>query len=362
MESTLIEFDQMTAELRDHVDQLGGYIGKVPISKKLKDGFTSFYQHLKQYSEATEGENLGKIVNSASAVATYGQVIGQAIAQFQEADTQMKTFGIELVNKSILYKNVVENTPLQYEKIEPINSKDSNFSSASYQSIKKNLKQLANTHLEHDQRIKKLLSESESRASNLSSRIVKMEHDATVEIDKISSLYKDSLIELESKKQQIDDVLGHASGRVIAGDFEKSSAEEKELADWLRYASLGCMAIIVAVVGYSFWETTTDNFQWQSSIFRIFLGIILSVPAAYLARESAKHREQQYSHLQTSLDLKAITPYIASLPTDEQHKIKVEVATRLFAAKDYSRVGADPYPINVHEIVMELIKKLELKK
>jgi hypothetical protein len=362
MESTLIEFDEKTAELRDHVDELIGYIGKVPVSKKLNDGFKSFYQHLKRYSVATEGEDFDKILDSAAAVAIYGLVIGQAMAQFKDADTEMKAFGSDLLNKSTLYKEFVENTPLQYEPTEPINSKDSNVSSASYQAIKKNLKQLAKTHLEHDQRIKNLLSESESRASNLSSRIDNMEREATVEIDKISSLYKDSLIELESKKQQIDDVLGHASGRVIAGDFEKSSAEEKELADWLRYASLGCMAIIVAVVGYSFWETTTDNFQWQSSIFRIFLGIILSVPAAYLARESAKHREQQYSHLQTSLDLKAITPYIASLPTDEQHKIKVEVATRLFAAKDYSRVGADPYPINVHEIVMELIKKLELNK
>ncbi|MFX4093044.1 hypothetical protein ACJBY1_10490, partial [Streptococcus suis] len=54
--------------------------------------------------------------------------------------------------------------------------------------------------------------------------------------------------------------------------------------------------------------------------------------------------------------------YIASLPIDEQHKIKIEVASRLFAARDYSKVGTDPYPVNVHEIVMELIKKLELNK
>jgi hypothetical protein len=256
----------------------------------------------------------------------------------------------------------MENRSIEYESMDPINSKDSNLSLGSYQFVKNNLKKLADNHLEHDQRIKKLLSESESSASNLRSRIERIERDVKVEIDKISSLYKDSLIELEDKKQQIDEVLGHASGRVIAGDYETSSAEEKQMADRLRYSSLVCMAIIVAVVGYSFWETTTTDFQWQNSIFRIVLAIMLSVPATYLARESAKHREQQYSHLQTSLDLKAITPYIASLPTDEQHKIKVEVATRLFAAKDYSRVGAEPYPINVHEIVMELIKKLELKK
>lgn len=362
MESTLIEFDEKTAEIKEHVDQLKDYIGEIPISKKLRDGFTSFYQRLDSYSEATEGEDIEKIASSANAVAIYGQSIGQGITQFKGADSQMKALGSVLLDKSNAYRNLTENSPLEYQSLKPVNSKNSDQSLASYQSVKNNLKKLSNNHLEHDQRIKKLLSESESKARSLSSQIEKIEHDAKVEIDKISSLYKESLIEIDSKKKQIDDVLGHASGRAVAGDFETSSAEEKQMANWLRYASLGCMAVIVAVVGYSFWETTTTDFQWQNSVFRIVLAIMLSVPAAYLARESAKHREQQYSHLQTSLDLKAITPYIASLPTDEQHKIKVEVASRLFAAKDYSRFGADPYPINIQEVVMEVVKKLELNK
>lgn len=122
------------------------------------------------------------------------------------------------------------------------------------------------------------------------------------------------------------------------------------------------MALIVLVVGYSFWETTNSDFNWQNSIFRIVLAFMLSAPAAYLARESAKHREQQYAHQQTSLDLKAIEPYIASLPEDEQHKIKIEIAGRLFGAKDLSKVSVDPYPANTHEIAMEIIKKLDLNK
>lgn len=89
---------------------------------------------------------------------------------------------------------------------------------------------------------------------------------------------------------------------------------------------------------------------------------MLSIPAAYLARESAKHREKQYAHQQTSLDLKAIAPYIASLPQEEQHKIKIEIAGRIFAAKDFNKVDTDSYPININEIIMEIIKKLDIKK
>ncbi|MCF2863541.1 hypothetical protein ABMY44_10695 [Pseudoalteromonas sp. Cnat2-41] len=362
MESTLIEFDEKVAELKDHVDQLKDYIGDIAVSKKIRDGFKSFYMHLDKYSTSTDNEDIENIASSAKTVALYGQTIGQGIAQFEEADNQMKSLGSVLLDKASSFRNWIEKSPLEIQPMEFINSNNSNLSLASFQSVKNNMKKLANDHLEHDKRIKKLLTEGESNANNLKIRIEKIERDVEVEIEKITSLYKDSLAEIEAKKQQIDDILGHVSGRAVAGDFETSSAEEKKMANWLRYSSLACMAFIVCVVGYSFWETTTTEFHWQNSVFRIVLAIMLSVPAAYLTRESAKHREQQYSHLQTSLDLKAISPYIASLPIDEQHKIKIEVASRLFAARDYSKVGADPYPVNVHEIVMELIKKLELNK
>lgn len=362
MESTLIEFDEKAADLKDCVDKLKGYIGDIPISKKLRDGFTSFYHHLDAYSAATERGGIEEIARSANAVAIYGQSIGQSIEQFKDADSHMKSIGEDLLRKSIAYRNLTENSPLEYKPMGSYDSKETDLSLANYQSIKNNLKKISNDHIVHDQRIKKLLNESESNAVKLSGKIEKLEREVKNEIEKITSLYKEAQDEINSKKKQIDDILGHVSGRAIAGDFEASSAEEKKMADWLRYTSLGCMAVIVAVVCYSFWETTTAEFQWQKSVFRMVLAVMLSVPAAYLARESAKHREQQYNHLQTSLDLKAISPYIASLPVDEQHKIKIEIASRLFAARDYSKVGADPYPINVHEIVMELIKKLELNK
>lgn len=362
MDNTLIEFDGKIAEIKDHVDQLKDYISGIAVSRKIRDAFASFYKNLDVYSVSTENEDIEKIANSAKMVAVYGQTIAQGIAQFKDADNQMKTLGSALLNKANAFRNWIENSPLEMQPMELTKSKDANLPLASYQSVKNNMQNLAKDHLEHDKRIKKLLTESESNANNLNIRIEKIEREVEVEIDKITSLYKEALAEVEAKKQQIDDILGHVSGRAVAGDFETSSAEEKKMANWLRYSSLSCMAVIVGVVGYSFWETTTTEFQWQNSVFRIVLAIILSVPAAYLARESAKHREQQYNHLQTSLDLKTINPYIASLPIDEQHKIKIEVASRLFAARDYSKAESDTYPVNVHEIVMELIKKLDLNR
>lgn len=174
--------------------------------------------------------------------------------------------------------------------------------------------------------------------------------------------YRLALEEIQDKQNQINDILGHVSGRAIAGDYEKSAKDERRSANMLRYSSLVIMLVIVFIVAATFYQTTSESFEWESALVRIILAVILSVPAAYLARESSKHREQQYTHLQTALDLKAITPYIASLPESEQHRIKIEIAGRLFAPKDFSKVSSDPYPVNTNEIIIELLKKLDTKK
>ena len=177
----------------------------------------------------------------------------------------------------------------------------------------------------------------------------------------IEELYETTLAELEEKKEQMDEVLGHTANRVMANDYDSSALSEKESADWLRYGSLSCMAIIVFIVCYSFYDSTHSGFSWESSIFRTVLVFILSIPAAYLSRESAKHREQQYNYHHTALDLKAITPYIASLPEADQNRIKISIAERIFASRQTNVAQQDSFPLNTQELMMELIKKVDMR-
>lgn len=360
MENILIKFDESASELKELVGGLKNYIGDTAVSKKVRDGFFAFYKSVGIYGKATESGDLDGIASAAKNVAVNGLLIGQGLSQSPEVNDQIKSMALDLQKKSNEYRRLVENSPLEYKPINSENHIDNSYDIRSYNTVKANLKRLSDAHLDHDQRIKKLLAENDKRIGDLTVRVKEISDATARELKNITALYEETQHELESKKNQINDILGHVSGRVIAGDFETSAAEEKSMANILRYASLGCMVLIIIVVGYSFWETTTKDFQWQSSVFRVVLAIMFSVPAAYLARESAKHREQQYSHLQTALDLKAITPYVASLPEEEQHRIKIEIASKLFAARDFSSFSKDSYPINIQEIVMEIIKKLEI--
>lgn len=207
-------------------------------------------------------------------------------------------------------------------------------------------------------RVNKQLEESEARAYLLAQSIATLEVRTQDEIKKILTGYEKAAEEIEQKNNEINNILGQLSGRAIAGDYENSAASERRIANYLRMGSLFFMGVIACALIYTFIETTNTEFNWQKSIFRISLTFLLSVPAAYLARESAKHREQQYNHLQTSLDLKAIPPFLATLPEEDQNRFKLEIANRIFGARE-AKVSVDSYPLNTQDIIMALIRKVE---
>ena len=99
MESVLIEIDDMVSELRELVDSLTIYIEDKPVSKQVRDGVSSFLQHLTEYSKVSQEDDIDKLTSSAKAVAIYGLSIGQGIAKLKDVDNQMASISDELVRK-----------------------------------------------------------------------------------------------------------------------------------------------------------------------------------------------------------------------------------------------------------------------
>lgn len=225
------------------------------------------------------------------------------------------------------------------------------------------IRQMASQVLEVE-RIKnttaEVISRTDADVKSLISRVDGIESLADEKLLNIDSLYEDSLRSVIDKEEQVNQMLGHLSGRAISGDFENNAADEKGMANNLRYASVFCMFLVVSIAGYSFFESTKEGFDWGSQISRFLLMLLITVPAAYLARESERHRRQHYNYLQKSLDLKTITPFLASLPEEEQHRIKAQIAGKLFVSTEITASPLETFPINTQELILELLKKVEL--
>lgn len=166
------------------------------------------------------------------------------------------------------------------------------------------------------------------------------------------------VVDLQKKQEEVNTLVGLISGTSVAGSYGKSADTERFWANATRNGSVFLMLAIALIVGYSLLETGTPHFEWQTSLYRLIFSMALSVPAAYLARESTKHRSQQYTYMRMSLDLQSITPYLASLPEAEQHRLKAEMASRLFGGKDVAGHQQESYPLNIQDLMMALISRV----
>jgi hypothetical protein len=355
-----LEITRLVAELERSLINFKNLLGDTPVSRSVNSLFRELKSELAGLADALKKNDREQIIQSARNIASSSQTIGYLAPDLESSDFEVAKEDLHDNAENLL--NLVGEPPELLKPLEPIEI-TSLFTGALGQGNPNRTTRASRDEQEKfDQNFKKNLAENGFRIAGLEQKLNALEATAGNEISKITSAYSDALLEIEGKKTEIDNILGHVSGRAVAGDYEKSATEEKNKADWLRRGSLLCMALIAVSLGYSFWETIGTEFNWQKSLFRITLTFLLSVPAAYLARESAKHREQQYQHLQTSLDLKAISPFLASLPDEEQHKIKIAIASKLFAGRDFSKTSVDPFPLNTQEIIMELLKRLDLSK
>lgn len=198
-------------------------------------------------------------------------------------------------------------------------------------------------------------------AENLRNEINTLQENMLAESKKASEI-SDAATELAKEAQtNIDKLLETTSSKVLLLEYSTTADEEETSANNMRWLSLTCMALTAAILLFTLYDTLNSELDWKQSIFRMFIAIALSVPAAYLARESAKHRSQQHTSRRIALDLKAVTPYISSLPDVDQIKIKSEVASRIFGMHN-NEAPSDSYPLNIQELVKALIEKIPTNK
>lgn len=196
------------------------------------------------------------------------------------------------------------------------------------------------------------------RAENAAKSLAGLEAKLDESLDAAKAAVNAVVIDLQRKQEEVNNLVGLISGTSVAGSYGKSADAERFWANATRNGSVLLMLVIVLIVGYSLLETGTPHFEWQTSLFRLVFSLALSVPAAYLARESSKHRLQQYTYMRMSLDLQSITPYLASLPEAEQHRLKAEMASRLFGGKESVAPQQESYPLNIQDLMMALISRV----
>lgn len=323
------------------------------ISKKLADAVENYRGSKRYFDEVFSGK--GSERDFIKLIETAKSHVGAIfmVSHTAKSPEQIREGLVDEIHNFIKELDGLELYQLADESIEP----DKNFNRRNRilaeLSLNERMPELNGEH-------RKIIERCVSKVANLELYVERLEESVIAELDKSRDIYNNALDEFSKNKQDIDKLLGVISGTAVAGSYEQSAKNEIRSADFLRAASVVLMCFVVILVAMSFYDINSGLATLESAIFKIGLIFLVSVPAAYLARESSRHRMMYYEYIQRALDLRAFDPYIASLPNEEQSRLKSEMTVGFFS-KNNAKKELETYPINIHELLVELIKRTDRK-
>lgn len=178
--------------------------------------------------------------------------------------------------------------------------------------------------------------------------------------ESVEEAAKNAAEEINALLQNTKAYVAEQSNNAIYKDYKSSANSERILSDRFRLYSAATMALAALAATFTIAQALKDISASQI-IFRITLSIILGVMAAYFARESGKHRRQQYLYQQFSLNLNALPLFIADLEPTTKNNLKSDLARIIFTTPHESKTEIDPYPLDIQEVMLALIDKLPEK-
>ena len=177
-----------------------------------------------------------------------------------------------------------------------------------------------------------------------------VETDATTQV---KELIKNSDAKLSSGQQEFDDKISsfiqnaenkHAAilelyelvaGDSVASGYLQSAENDKKQANFWRWAAILFIVSTAVWTGYSYITDTGigagGEILWGKILKAFSVTGVLLFGAAYSAKQSNFHRQNETQARWFALEVKAIDPFISSLSEEDQKALKNKLSDRLFA-------------------------------
>lgn len=142
--------------------------------------------------------------------------------------------------------------------------------------------------------------------------------------------------------------------RLIAAMGEKGTTtnyriiadKESTAANFYRGVTLAIFGLGIVIATTSLWLHFRSPETLDSIAIKLLFAIVITTPAWYTAKESARHRSTADRARRTELELASLGPYIEMLPTDERTKIRAALTTRYFGTDSKDHDVSPPVDIN----------------
>jgi hypothetical protein len=142
------------------------------------------------------------------------------------------------------------------------------------------------------------------------------------------------------KHQSILELYELVAGDSVGAGYLKNANDEKDQANFWRYTSVVFIVATALWTGFSYLHGTPmslgqgSELLWAQVLKAFSVTAVLLFGAAYSAKQSTIHRQNEKRTRWFALEIKAIDPFISSLDDVERKRLKHLLAERLFGQKD----------------------------
>jgi len=159
------------------------------------------------------------------------------------------------------------------------------------------------------------------KLAELKTQVNTIESDFEEKKNSVSSAADAAHTEMEKLLKDFRRAASESSNELIYKSYKESARTEQLLSNKFRNYSVAMMLTATTIAIYTI-INSLESLTIEQTIYRLVASALLSIPAAYFARESSKHRSQQYIYQQLHLTLDALPGFISELETNNKAALK----------------------------------------
>lgn len=177
------------------------------------------------------------------------------------------------------------------------------------------------------------------------------------------------LSDARDKHADILEIHGLVGEDGVAGGYQKGAVDERNSAILWRRISVGFLLVTAGwiLLNYflGFETTVSGSVNWSEVIKAASLTLVLLAGSGYASRQSKIHRDAEQHMHWFALEVKAIDPFLSSLPAEQRNELKTQLTQNLFGQNRTSsgepHDGVDPAAFKtIVDAVARIVKEAKV--
>lgn len=142
------------------------------------------------------------------------------------------------------------------------------------------------------------------------------------------------LEEIQEQRTQVEKLVGVIGNLGVTSGYQKTANEAKITARVWQGIAVISLGAVIFVAYRAFLPLVQGAFTWEGFAGRVFVSLTVGVLAAYAISQADKYQQVERRSRKLALELEALGPFLASLPTDKQQEFRLRVGDRSFGRSD----------------------------